>query len=71
MSDFDYATRRVECWIGNDCEIVDTMLPADEAMERARDEWNLRKLSGQHVDRVCVRNERTGTVCDEISWWRT
>ena len=63
----DYATRRVEYWIGDDCTIVDEMIPADKAMARAREEWEYRKLMGPRVDRVCVRDERTGAVCDTIS----
>ncbi len=63
----DYATRRVEYWIGNDCTIVEDMLRADKAMAVAREEWAYRKLVGPRVDKVCVRNERTGAVCDTIS----
>jgi hypothetical protein len=63
----DYATRRVETWIGDDCTIVDDMLRADKAMAVAREEWEYRKLVGPGVDKVVVRNERTGAVCDTIS----
>ena len=63
----DYATRRVEYWIGDDCTIVENMLRADTAIEVAREEWAYRKLVGPRVDKVVVRNERTGAVCDTIS----
>lgn len=63
----DYATRRVESWTGDECTIVDDMLRADQAMSVAREEWEYRKLVGPRVDKVVVRNERTGAVCDTIS----
>ena len=64
----DFATRRVEYWIGNECTIVEEMIRADKAKDRAREEWEYHKLMGPRVDKVCVRNERTGAVCDTISW---
>lgn len=63
----DYATRRVESWIGNEVTIHDDLLRADRAMVVAREIWVEGELRGPRYDRVVVRNERTGAVCDEIS----
>ena len=65
--DADYATRRVESWIGKECTIVEDMIRADKAMDIAREEWAYRKLVGPRIDKVVVRDERTGVVCDTIS----
>lgn len=64
----DYATRRVESWIGDECTIHDDLLRADNAMAVAREVWADSELYGPRYDRVVVRNERTGAVCDTISW---
>ncbi len=63
----DYATRRVESWTNGECTIVDDLIRADKAMAIAREEWDYRAAVGPRVDKVVVRNERTGCVCDEIS----
>ena len=63
----DYATRRVESWVGDDCTIHDDMIRADKAMAVAREVWADGELYGPRYDRVDVRNERTGAVCDTIS----
>lgn len=63
----DYATRRVELWVGDYYIIYKDTLRADKAMDVARKVWNDSFLNGPHYDRVVVRNERTGFICDEIS----
>ena len=63
----DYATRRVESWIGDEMTIHEDMIRADKAMAVARRVWADGELFGPRYDRVCVRNERTGAVCDTIS----
>ena len=63
---YDYATRRVESWIGDDCTIHEDFIRADKAMAVARQVWEDSLIYGPRYDKVVVRNERTGAVCDTI-----